>query len=70
VTEILFGVLLQGLKLWNTKESNKHLDRVLKLREDWDKAYSKNPKDNETMDNCALELERISKTFIQFGNQK
>jgi hypothetical protein len=63
---ILFGVLHEGLKLLNTKESNKLLNEVIKLRQDWLNEYSKprNLRSNADLDNMELRLELISKSFI------
>ena len=63
--EVLFGVLLQGLKLWNSKESTKYLDEVLKLQEAWLEEYNK-PRDkrsNANLDDIELRLEIIGKHF-------
>lgn len=69
MTELLFGVLLQGLKLWNSKESNKYHDRVIELRIDWLKEYSKprHQRSNANLDEIQLELEVIAKTFADLG---
>ena len=63
--EVLFGVLLQGLKLANSKESRKYIDRVLKLNKDWLEEYSKPRKQrsNATLDEIETELSLISKVF-------
>jgi len=66
MVEVLFGVLLQGLKLWNTKESTKYLDEVLSLKKEWMDEYNK-PRElrsNANLDELELRLELISKHFI------
>lgn len=64
--ELVFGVLIEGLKLWNAKESNKYLNEVIKLREDWLNEYNK-PKasrSNADIDAIELRLGIIAKSFI------
>jgi len=72
--ELLFGVLVQGLKLANTKESRKYLDEVLKLKQEWQDEYNKprfkaglKPKEcrsNAELDAIELRLSLIAKSFI------
>lgn len=67
---VLFGVLLQGLKLYNTKESTKYLDEVLELQREWQKEYNKprSQRSNANLDDIELRLELIGKHFItSFG---
>lgn len=63
---ILFGVLHEGLKLLNTKESNKLLSEIIKLRQDWLDEYSKprGSRSNADLDDMELRLELIAKSFI------
>jgi hypothetical protein len=72
MTEILFGVLLTGLKLWESKESRKYLDKVIELRQSWIEEYSKprGQRDNETLDEIETQLYLISKVFSEVGNKK
>lgn len=68
--EVLFGVLLQGLKLTNSKESTKYLDEVLELQQRYQDEYSKprGSRSNANLDAIELRLELISKHFIaSFG---
>jgi hypothetical protein len=68
--EVLFGVLLQGLKLANSKESTKYLDEVLKLQQDYLDEYNKPRalRSNANLDDIELRLQLISKLFISsFG---
>lgn len=66
MVEVLFGVLLEGLKLWNSKESTKYLDEVLALKQSWLDEYNKprNQRSNANLDDIELRLQLISKTFI------
>lgn len=63
--EVLFGVLLQGLKLWNTKESSKYLDEVLELQRNWLDEYQKPraQRSNANLDSIEQQLFLISKLF-------
>lgn len=70
MVEVLFGVLLQGLKLWNTKESTKYLDEVLKLQRSWLEEYQKprHLRSNSNLDEYEQQLYLISKQFTNsFG---
>lgn len=64
--EVLFGVLLQGLKLWNTKESTKYLDEVIQLQKEWMEEYEKprSKRSNANLDHIEQRLHIISKGFI------
>jgi hypothetical protein len=66
MTELIFGVLAEGLKLWNTKEAHKYLNEVYKLQKDWLSEYSK-PRENRSnadLDHIEQQLHIISKLFI------
>lgn len=72
MVEVLFAVLLQGLKLANSKESTKYLDEVMKLQKEWMEEYAKPRKDrsNANLDQYELDLVRISKLFTSsFRNE-
>lgn len=66
MTEVLAGVLLQGLKLWNSKESSKYIDEVYQLKKDWVKEYekSRDNRSNANLDAIEQRLHIISKLFI------
>lgn len=72
MTELLFGVLAEGLKLLNTKEGNKYLNKIVSLRQQWLEEYSKplNKRDNESLDDIETALYLISKSFIEMGGKK
>jgi hypothetical protein len=72
MVEVLFGVLMQGLKLWNHKEGGKYLDRVIRLKSDWTEEYSKPraKRNNSNLDEIELELVLIAKTFTEMGGLK
>jgi hypothetical protein len=64
---LILGVLEQGLKLWNSKESSKYLDKTIKLRKEWYEEYSKpiETRDHNKLDDLWLELRLISAAFIK-----
>ncbi len=65
--ELVLGVLEQGLKLWNSKESTKYLDKVIKLRKSWYEEYNK-PLDQRSdvkLDFIELQLRILCQSFIQ-----
>lgn len=64
--EVLFGVLLQGLKLANSKESTKYFDEIKDLQEQWLNEYKKprHLRSNATLDDIELRLQLISQLFI------
>lgn len=72
MVEVLFGVLLQGLKLWNHKEGTKYIDEVIKLQQDYQNEYNKprHKRDNNELDSIQLRLELLSKHFIASAGKK
>jgi hypothetical protein len=72
VTELIFGILLQGLKIWNSKESTKYHDRVLELRKSWLEEYSKprGQRSNSDLDEIESELYLIGKMFSEINTEK
>lgn len=72
MTEILFGVLLSGLKLWESKESRKYIDKVIELRTSWLEQYAmpRGQRDNEELDEIETQLYLIAKVFSEVGAKK
>lgn len=69
---LIFGVLEQSLKLWNSKESSKYLDKMIKLRKEWYEEYNK-PLDDRSdvkLDNIELQLRILCESFIQAPKPK
>lgn len=65
--KLILGVLEQGLKLWNSKEANKYLDKLIKLRKDWYEEYNK-PLDERSdvkLDSIELQLKILCQSFVQ-----
>ena len=64
--EVLFGVLVEGLKLWNSKEATKYIDEIYQLQKDWLSEYEKPRKDrnNSELDDIEQRLHIIGKIFI------
>jgi hypothetical protein len=63
---LLFSVLHEGLKLLNTRESNKLSNEIMELKKEWLNEYSKprNLRSNADLDDMELRLELIARTFI------
>lgn len=66
MNELLFGVLLQGLKLWNAKESGKYIDELYELQKDWVEEYDKprNQRSNAKLDDIESRLHLLGKLFL------
>lgn len=61
--KLLFGVLEQGLKLWNTKESRKYLDQMIELKRAWYEEFNKSNPSDAVLDNIERELRIIGEAF-------
>ena len=66
MTDLIFGILLQGLKLWNQKESTKYIDELYELRKDWAEEYDKprNQRSNAKLDDIESRLHLLGRIFI------
>lgn len=66
MTDLIFGILLQGLKLWNSKESGKYIDELYELRKDWTEEYDKprNQRSNAKLDDIESRLHLLGRIFI------
>lgn len=56
--EALLKALTTGLSIWEHKEKNKYLDRVIKLKKDWYEEYEKelSLRDHAVLDHIEREL--------------
>lgn len=64
---LIFKVLEESLKLWNSKESNKYIDQLVKLKGKWYEEYNK-PLDERSdvkLDTIELQLKILCQSFIQ-----
>jgi hypothetical protein len=64
---LILGVLEQGLNLWNSKESTKYMDRLIRLKKDFHEEYNK-PLDERSdirLDDIEFELRVLAESFIQ-----
>ena len=69
---LALGVLKEGLKLWNSKEASKYLDRVIKLEKQYHEEMAK-PSDERsdyTIDSIMLELKILSQSFVLYPGKK
>lgn len=63
--DVVFRVLEQGLKLWNSKESTEYMDKTAKLKKRWYEAYNAPQRDHNKLDDIELELRILSAAFIK-----
>jgi len=69
---LYLGILKEGLRLWNTKEGQKYLDKVVKLEMEYYNELSK-PEDERSqfyLDSKLLELRIISQSFLKHPAKK
>lgn len=64
---LILGVLEQSLKLWNSHESTKYLDKLLKLKKEWHEEYNKplSERSDNALDDIEFELRILADSFIQ-----
>lgn len=64
---LVLGILEQGLKLWNSHESTKYLDKLLKLKKEWYEEYNKplDERSDNRLDDIEFELRILADSFIQ-----
>jgi len=69
---LVLGLLKEGLKLWNTKESNKYLDLVMGLEKEYYEELSLNESDRSQLrlDSIMQDLESIAKNFLKYSGTK
>lgn len=60
---LAFKILEQGLRLWNTKEGRKYLDRVIKLKKEWHEEFQRSDRSQLALDGIERELRIIAETF-------
>jgi hypothetical protein len=70
--ELILRLLEQGLILWNNHESQKYLDRLIKLKSDWYEEYNKPLKirSDVALDAIDLKLRILSESFIQASKRE
>jgi len=68
----LLGVLHQGLVLWNSIEGRKYLDRVIKIKKEWNEEYEKplDVRSDQRLDDLESELRIIAESFIEASGAK
>jgi len=59
----LFKALASGLSLWESKESRKYIDKLLKLEKEYYVETNKELPDDAVLDNIRYELCFLSKAF-------
>ena len=69
---LALGILKEGLKLWNSKEASKYLDRVIKLEKEYHEEMAK-PSDERSdlkLDSIMLELQILSQSFVLYPGKR
>lgn len=69
---LVFGLLEQGLKLWNAKEAHKYLDELIQLRKEWNEEYNKPRayRDDAELDGLTERLHILSSVFLNSSREK
>jgi hypothetical protein len=69
---LIFGVLEQGLTLWNSKEATKFTEQLIKLKLRWHDEYNKpiNIRSDVALDAIELHLSILCKSFIAASKSK
>ena len=63
MTEALFLALHSGLSIWQSKESRKYLDKLIKLKKEYYEEYNQEISDDAVLDNIRFELRLLSEAF-------
>lgn len=65
--QLILGVLEQALKLWNSKESDKYIAKLVSLKKDWYEEYNKplGKRSDVKLDYIELQLRILCQSFIQ-----
>jgi len=69
---LYLGILKEGLRLWNTAQATKYLDKVIKLEKEYYEEL-KRPEDDRSqlfLDERLRELRIISKAFLTSSSEK
>jgi hypothetical protein len=66
--DLALGVLKEGLKLWNSKEATKYLDKVIRLEKEYNDEMAKplDERSDYVLDSVMLELRTLSRSFIVY----
>ena len=68
MTPLFLEVIIEGLKLWKSKEGTKYLDRMIRLQEEWNEIIGKKRafRSNKDLDEIELEIEAITKAWLNY----
>ena len=68
---LVLGVLKEGLKLWNTKEGTKYLDKMIKLEAEYYGILEKPERlrSQLALDKCLREFNSIAKNFVKYRTE-
>jgi len=69
--ELALGVLKEGLKLWNAKEANKYLDKIIKLEASYYGILEKPERlrSQLALDKLLRDINSVAKNFIKYRTQ-
>lgn len=71
---LTLGVLKAGLELWNTKEGNKYLDKIIKLEkayyEELDKRSGGANYSQYKLDTIMRDINSIAENFVKYAPKK
>jgi hypothetical protein len=69
--ELALGVLKEGLKLWNSKEGTKYLDKMIKLEAEYYGILEKPERlrSQLALDKLMREFQSIAKNFVKYHSQ-
>lgn len=68
---LILGVLKEGLKLWNSKEATKYIDKMIRLEKDYYNELKRpvHERSQLTLDSILLDIETIAKHFVQYASK-
>ncbi len=62
--ELLASTVVQGLKLWNTKEGRKYIDKVIDLETEWRKEFNRPDRSQKALDEIEDKMKLLHKVFM------
>lgn len=69
--DLVLGILKEGLKLWNTKESTKYIDQLIKLEREYFDELKKHESNRSQLylDERLLDIKTIGENFVKFASK-
>lgn len=69
VLEVILSIFDTALKLWNSKESTKYIDRKISLLNQWNEEHSRPDHSRLALDMIEQELRVLSTAFVMEANK-